>query len=69
MRKGGRMTKANVLEGMDKAAKQAATELATLPRDAVAQVAGWWARWYMQAGHKRLGRALLVYAPASKERR
>ena len=26
------------------------------------QVADWWKRWYMEAGHKRLGRVLLKYA-------
>lgn len=28
-------------------------------------VANWWKRWYMKAGHKRLGRIIIKYA--SKE--
>lgn len=48
---------------MDEAAKEAAKELVgALPADAVEVVAEWWAKWYRQAGHKRLGRLLVKYA-------
>ena len=47
-------------QAMDNAATQAALELEKLPVDAVHAVAMWWLKFYLQAGHKRLGRVLLV---------
>ncbi len=44
---------------MDNAAMKAADELAELPKEAVVVVAKWWKKWYMSAGHKRLGRVLI----------
>ena len=36
-----------------------AAAIAEFPKDGTAQdVAKWWAKWYLQAGHKRLGRFL-----------
>jgi hypothetical protein len=29
-------------------------------------LAAWWERWYLKAGHKRLGRALVEIAKKSK---
>ena len=46
----------NKMDLMDKAAEQANTEF-DLTWTAK-QVAGWWGKWYKQAGHKRLGRIL-----------
>jgi len=33
-----------------------------VPDEALNQVANWWKRWYMNAGHKRLARILLQSA-------
>jgi len=44
----------------DEAAKIAAEELKKLPPDQVKIVADWWAKYYMSAGHKRLGRLLVA---------
>ena len=44
----------------DEAAAIAAEELKKLPPDQVKVVAEWWAKHYMSAGHKRLGRLLVA---------
>jgi hypothetical protein len=44
----------------DEAAALAAVELKKLPADQVKVVADWWAKYYMSAGHKRLGRLLVA---------
>lgn len=44
----------------DEAAAVAAEELKTFPADQVKLVADWWAKHYMSAGHKRLGRLLVA---------
>jgi hypothetical protein len=44
----------------DEAAAVAAEELKKLPPDQVKVVADWWAKYYMTAGHKRLGRLLVA---------
>lgn len=49
----------SVFNEMDQAAEEAARELEKIPQEKVEPVADWWARWYMKAGHKRLGRVLL----------
>ena len=48
---------------MDVAAGEAEQELEVLPSDALAEVARWWNKWYLKAGHKRLARILLQYTP------
>jgi len=49
-------------EPMDNAAAEAANELVKLDKAALVKVATWWKKWYLKAGHKRLGRLLLRYA-------
>ena len=49
-------------EGMDMAAGAAEKELQTLSEEVVRTMAQWWAKWYMRAGHKRLGRILATYS-------
>ena len=44
----------------DEAAAVAAEELKKLPAEQVKVVADWWAKYYMSAGHKRLGRLLVA---------
>lgn len=58
----------------DQAAQAAEKELlawlATLEPDqvaAVGHIAAWWEKWFMVAGHKRLGRVLVRLARASQE--
>lgn len=46
-------------EAMDAAADDAAEELDTLDPEVVKAIASWWARWYLKAGHKRLGRLMV----------
>ena len=48
-----------IMDGMDQAAKEAESDLNTLDKTAVIAVAAWWRRWYLKAGHKRLGHALV----------
>lgn len=52
----------DVLEQMDMAAREAAKELDALDREAVNKVAQWWRKWFLKAGHKRLGRLLIQRA-------
>jgi hypothetical protein len=47
---------------MDAAAVEAEKDLATVDRAAVEAVASWWAKWFMKAGHKRLGRIMVKLA-------
>jgi hypothetical protein len=51
--------KGNVLAKMDEAAAEAEKDLATLDQKAVEAVAAWWLKWYLKAGHKRLGRIMV----------
>jgi len=44
---------------MDNAAEEAAHELKGLPDSVVLAIGEWWSAWYLQAGHRRLGRVLL----------
>jgi hypothetical protein len=57
--------KGAVLAAMDVAAKEAEKDLATLDQAAVEAVAAWWSKWYMAAGHKRLGRLLVKIAKSA----
>jgi len=54
--------KGTVLAEMDEAAREAETDLATIDQAAVETVAVWWLKWYMKAGHKRLGRIMVKVA-------
>lgn len=54
-------------EQMDAAADLAGAELAdlsdrTTDQMSLTELANWWKRWYLEAGHKRLGRVLMKYA-------
>jgi hypothetical protein len=44
---------------MDNAATEAENDLINLPDDIVNPMAEWWGKWYLKAGHKRLGRILV----------
>jgi len=53
-------------QAMDNAAAGAENDAAeNVPEEALNEVANWWKRHYLKAGHKRLARVLLQYA--SKE--
>src|SRR5580658_10105118 len=57
------MSKDEELREMDHAAQEAREELfRNLDSWSARDVAIWWARWYMRAGHKRLGRLLVDLA-------
>lgn len=48
---------------MDEAAKEAKADLGNCTSEkSVSEVAAWWKKWYMKAGHKRLGRLLVTIA-------
>lgn len=50
-------------EQMDESARIASVELAKHWKEWSAKaVAQWWQKWYVPAGHKRLGRALIQIA-------
>lgn len=52
-------------EKMDNAAMEAINDLHnSIPQTAYFQVAQWWKRHYLKAGHKRLGRAMVDIAKA-----
>jgi len=46
---------------MDSAAEEAKKDLINVSKDAKIEVAEWWKKWYMTAGHKRLGRILIAF--------
>lgn len=48
----------------DEAAKIAEQELTNISRESVEPISAWWLKWYMKAGHKRLGRILVKIAKA-----
>ena len=48
---------------MDAAAVEAEQDIELVSSDALTDVARWWKKWYYKAGHKRLARVLLQYAP------
>ncbi len=60
--------KGAVLAEMDVAAGEAEKELATLDQAAVETIAAWWSKWYMTAGHKRLGRILVRIAKSGAKK-
>jgi len=47
---------------MDNAATEAEEDLNNLPDEVVNPMAEWWYKWFMKAGHKRLGRILVNIA-------
>ena len=47
---------------MDRAAMEAEKELKFLKGKGITEVAGWWEKWFKTAGHKRLGRLLVMVA-------
>jgi len=49
-----------LMEQMDKAAKEAEQDLENLDAVTVKTMADWFAKWYLKAGHKRLGRVLVA---------
>ena len=57
-------TKEETMQEMNAAAADAENDLvdvlADVPDEAVAAIAAWWKKWYMTAGHKRLGRLLMA---------
>lgn len=48
---------------MDMAAADAENDSNTVDDNSMQEVATWWRKWYIKAGHKRLARILLQYAP------
>jgi hypothetical protein len=44
---------------MNQAAVDAQNDLTNIDPEAVEKVAAWWKKWYLKAGHKRLGRILV----------
>lgn len=47
-------------EQMDGYAKEAGDELLVMCEEgSIPELADWWRRWYMKAGHKRLARLLM----------
>lgn len=57
------MPRDEVLREMDQAAEEAKVELmANVDHWSARAVALWWAKWYLKAGHKRLGRLLVELA-------
>lgn len=58
-------TKAEILAKMNTAAEDAKKEfeemdkLGELDDNTLKSLAGWWERWYLKTGHKRLGRILM----------
>ena len=47
------------IQSMDDYAQLAEQDLSTLDPATVKTMADWWAKWYLGAGHKRLGRLLV----------
>lgn len=57
------MAREEDLRAMDEAAQRAKQELMKNIGDwGVKKVAEWWSRWYLKAGHKRLGRLMVELA-------
>ena len=53
-------------QAMDNATTEAEEDLNNLPDEVVNPVADWWYKWFMKAGHKRLGRILVNIAKEKK---
>lgn len=52
----------SVSQSMDRAAAEAEKELKFLKGKGILEVAAWWEKWFKTAGHKRLGRLLVMVA-------
>lgn len=53
-------SKDQIMKEMDDAGKEAQVELLKNFKNwSATDMAHWWKRWYMKAGHKRLGRSLV----------
>jgi len=54
------------MQEMERNAAKASEELediiASMPAKERAKLPNWWKKWYLKAGHKRLGRRLLEHA-------
>jgi hypothetical protein len=49
-----------IMKDMDEAAKQARIELEnSIGIWTATELANWWSKWFLKAGHKRLGRMLI----------
>ena len=58
---------AEMMKQMDEAAAQAEAEFYKDGKDWKADdVVTWWSRWYLKAGHKRLGRILVAKGRKAK---
>jgi len=54
-------SKEQIMEEMDKAAKEAQVELLNSYKEwSSKDIAQWWVKWYLKAGHKRLGRSMVA---------
>jgi len=54
-------------EDMANFATEAQNELIDIEDDAIKALGAWWDKWFMKAGHRRLGRILLeVFGDLSK---
>jgi hypothetical protein len=51
-----------VKQQMDEALKKAEEDFSRLSAEARAIVTCWWREWYLEAGHRRLGRILVSFA-------
>jgi len=57
-----------LMRQMNEAADQAKTELQKhYTQWSAREVADWWNRWYLKAGHKRLGRILIAMTKLDRE--
>ena len=68
---GENVDKTTLVLSMDQAAVEAEKELRQRleagPTPAIF-IAEWWSKWYMKAGHKRLGRLMVKIAEENKKR-
>jgi len=59
----------DLMQQMNAAAEEAQAELQkSYVQWSARDVGEWWSRWYLKAGHKRLGRILVALAKAEKEK-
>ncbi len=64
----GKPSTEEMMKGMDDAAKEAQAELLKGFKNwSCADTSHWWRRWYLKAGHKRLGRIMVGLAKTLEE--